>query len=65
MSVTVPASDKAGRAAEPAAPLDATLAPASDNHAARSIKLGLGTLSVYGSGALVLRLPRTVRDRRR
>ncbi len=33
--------------------LEATMAPPPDNHAARSAKLGLGTLSVYGSGALV------------
>jgi len=33
--------------------LDATLAPPADNHAARSAKLGLGVLGIYGSGALV------------
>lgn len=29
------------------------MAPVADNHAARSAKLGLGALSIYGSGALV------------
>jgi glycoside/pentoside/hexuronide:cation symporter, GPH family len=33
--------------------LDATLAPPADNHAARSAKLGIGALGIYGSGALV------------
>jgi glycoside/pentoside/hexuronide:cation symporter, GPH family len=33
--------------------LDATLAPPADNHTARSAKLGLGPLAVYGSGAMV------------
>jgi GPH family glycoside/pentoside/hexuronide:cation symporter len=52
MSVTVPASEEAARVTEPGLALDAALAPA-DNHAARSVKLGFGALSIYGSGALV------------
>jgi len=52
MSVTVPASDHPS-AAEPRPPLDATLAPTAANHVARSAKLGITALSVYGSGALV------------
>ncbi|HUZ12603.1 MAG TPA: MFS transporter [Caulobacteraceae bacterium] len=53
MSVTVPGSEKRTSAAEPRPSLDATLAPPAANHTARSTKLGLGALSVYGSGALV------------
>lgn len=53
MSVPAPASDHNASAAAPRPPLDAALEAAADNHAARSAKLGFGTLSVYGSGALV------------
>jgi len=54
MSVNVPVNDPSLIAvAEPRTGLDATLAPPADNHAVRSVKLGLGALSVYGSGALV------------
>jgi GPH family glycoside/pentoside/hexuronide:cation symporter len=53
MSVSAPATDPSVPAAEPRPPLDATLAPPSANHAARSAKLGFGALAVYGSGALV------------
>jgi GPH family glycoside/pentoside/hexuronide:cation symporter len=51
MSVSVPASDTP--AAEPRSPLQGTMASPADNHAVRSVKLGLGALSIYGSGALV------------
>jgi GPH family glycoside/pentoside/hexuronide:cation symporter len=51
MSVTVPASDQTVPA-EPK-PSEATPLPLADNHAARSAKLKVGALSVYGSGALV------------
>jgi len=52
MSVIVPASDQTAPLVEPSPP-DATLARPADAHAARSVKLGLGALAVYGSGALV------------
>lgn len=52
MSVSAQANDPPLKAAEPR-PASGVTAPAAANHAARSIKLGLGALSVYGSGALV------------
>jgi GPH family glycoside/pentoside/hexuronide:cation symporter len=52
MSVSAPANDPPLKAAaEPRAALDAGQPAA--NHAARGSRLGLGALSVYGSGALV------------
>ena len=53
MSVTVPANETPLPAAEPRQAVDAGAAAPATNHAARSSKLGLGALSVYGSGALV------------
>jgi len=53
MSVSVPASDSPAKAGEARAPLETAVNPPADNHAVRSVKLGLGALSVYGSGALV------------
>jgi GPH family glycoside/pentoside/hexuronide:cation symporter len=52
MSVTVPANETPLPAAEPRA-ATAGAAPQAANHSARSAKLGLGALSIYGSGALV------------
>ena len=54
MSFTVPASDPAATAADGRPPLDATLAAPDAGIGARlSSKLGIGMLSIYGSGALV------------
>ena len=51
MSVNVPVNDPSLQAA--AEPRKAADAAPSANHLARSSKLGLGALSIYGSGALV------------
>jgi GPH family glycoside/pentoside/hexuronide:cation symporter len=54
MTVSAPANDPPLKAAEPRpAPVAGLAPPTTSNHAARSSKLGLGALSVYGSGALV------------
>jgi GPH family glycoside/pentoside/hexuronide:cation symporter len=54
MSVSAPANDPPLKAAEPRSASGAGVAtPTAANHASRSSRLGLGALSVYGSGALV------------
>ena len=53
MAITVPASDPTAAAAGAPPSPDVAAAQPADNHAARSARLGLGTLGVYGSGALV------------
>lgn len=53
MSVSAPANDPPRVPVESRQALDATAAPPADNHAARSSRLRLGALSLYGSGALV------------
>jgi len=53
MSVSAPANDPPLKAAEPRPGPGAGVAPAAANHTARLSKLGVGALSVYGSGALV------------
>ena len=52
MSVSAPANESPLPAAEPRPTANAG-APTAANHAARSSKLGLGSLNIYGSGALV------------
>jgi len=51
MSVTAPAKESPAK--EPRPLLEATMAPPPDNHGVRASKVGLGVLTVYGSGALV------------
>jgi glycoside/pentoside/hexuronide:cation symporter, GPH family len=51
MSVSASASDPPAVQSRP--PLDDAVGSPAVNHATRSVKLGLGALSVYGSGALV------------
>ena len=54
MSVSAPANDPPLKAAEPRpSPIAGVASPTGANHVARSSKLGLGPLIVYGSGALV------------
>ena len=54
MSVSAPANDPPLKAAEPRpSPVAGVAPPTAANHAARSSKLGLGALTIYGSGALV------------
>ncbi|HTX48491.1 MAG TPA: MFS transporter [Caulobacteraceae bacterium] len=52
MSVSAPAKESSAET-EGRPVLDPTMAPPESNHAARSSKLGLAALGVYGSGALV------------
>src|SRR5271155_5315060 len=61
MSVSAPANDPSLKAAEPRpSPIAGVASPTGANHLARSSKLGLGALSVYGSGALVENIPSLV-----